>query len=58
MPPFQSRSTGALSMALISSLGVSASAWTSRARRTCTDSGIDLAERGQTPPPSEILAVS
>ena len=54
MPPFQSRSTGARSSAAISSFGASCSASTSSAARTCGDSGIDFAVRGNTPPPAEI----
>ena len=58
MPPFHSRSTGARRIAWISSLGVSRSASTSSASRTCGDSAIDFAVRGKTPPPSEISDVS
>ncbi len=60
MPPFHSRSTGALRIAFISSFGDSCSASPSMpsAARTCADTGIDLAARGYTPPPSLISALS
>ena len=58
MPPFQSRSTGARSSARIRSLGASASSRTSSAARSSGDSGIDLAERENTPPPFEISSRS
>src|SRR3546814_13047689 len=47
MPPFHSRSTGALSTALISSLGLIAatSSPSPSASRISADTGIDLAER-------------
>ena len=56
MPPFQSRSTGASRIAFISSAGVSAvtSAPSPSTLRACAETGIDFAERGHTPPPSEI----
>ncbi|MCY1420103.1 hypothetical protein D9M71_357150 [compost metagenome] len=58
MPPFHSRSTGALSRALISSVGVSFSAWMSKRSRTSGLSAMLLAARGNTPPPAEISEVS
>ena len=58
MPPFHSRSTGARSIAWISSLGESISSSMSSASRTCGDSLIDLAVRANTPPPSEISDAS
>ena len=58
MPPFQSRSTGARRIARITSLGASASSSIPSAARAASDSGIHLAVRGQTPPPSEIFARS
>ena len=60
MPPFHSRSTGALRQALISSAGVSASTVLARpsAARIGSLIGIDLAVRGNTPPPAEISAGS
>ena len=53
MPPFQSRSTSAVSIARISSAGVSAltSSAMPSATRTCADTGTDFALRGYTPPP-------
>ncbi len=60
MPPFQSRSTGALRMALIRSFGVSADTPSRMpsAARICGETGTDLAVRGQTPPPAEISLAS
>ena len=58
MPPFQSRSTGARSIARISSFGVSDSSSTPSAARASGESGIDFAVRGNTPPPGEISAGS
>ncbi len=58
MPPFQSRSTGARSTALISSVGVSRSAAMPSAARISGVSSIDLAVRANTPPPAEIRAGS
>ena len=58
MPPFQSRSTSAVRMEWISSFGGSASASTPSRRRTSGESGIDFAERGNTPPPDEIFSGS
>jgi hypothetical protein len=58
MPPFHSRSTGARSSARISSVGFSRSASMPSARRAGSDSGIDLALRGHTPPPSEMSDAS
>ena len=57
MPPFHSRSTGALRMAFISSDGLIAAASVSMpsAAFASADNGIDLALRGHTPPP---LAIS
>ena len=56
MPPFHSRSTGALRIAVMSSAGVSESTTPPcpAPRATCGLSGIDLAARGNTPPPGEI----
>ena len=59
MPPFHSRSTGACRIACISSAGVIASTpvGAGRAPRAPAGvTGIDLAVRGKTPPPSEISA--
>ncbi len=60
MPPFQSRSTGAASIAEMSWSG--GIAWTAApspsARLACGDTGTDLAVRGHTPPPAEISAPS
>src|SRR5262249_34602792 len=55
IPPFQSRSTGALRIARISSTGVSAVTHPSRpsAARTPGVTGTDFVVRGQTPPPGE-----
>jgi hypothetical protein len=58
IPPFQRRSTGAARIARMTSLGVNASASTPRRSRTCGESGIDLALRGKTPPPAEIVPAS
>ena len=60
MPPFHSRSTGARSTAEIRSSGGSAFTPSSRpsTARTCGETGTDFADRGHTPPPSEISAVS
>jgi hypothetical protein len=60
MPPFHSRSTGACRIAFISSFGaiVVTPGAIPRATRAGSDSGIDLAVRGQTPPPSEMSDVS
>ncbi len=60
MPPFHSRSTGACRIALSNSAGASAVVVSDRpsAARACEDTGMDLAVRGQTPPPAEIFVVS
>ena len=60
MPPFHSRSTGALRMAFISSIGVICSASPSMpsAAFTSGDSGMDFALRGKMPPPAEIRDLS
>ena len=58
MPPFHSRSTGARRMSRIRSLGASESSSIPSARCAASDSGIHLAVRGHTPPPSEIFARS
>ena len=61
MPPFQSRSTGAWRIAFISSAGVmrgDAVVDAERLRGPASSSGIDLSERGKTPPPSEIRLLS
>ncbi len=60
MPPFQSRSTGAFNDALISSSGVIRVTPESMpsAVAICTVIAIDLSDRGNTPPPSEIREVS
>ncbi|MNO91294.1 hypothetical protein D3C76_828340 [compost metagenome] len=58
MPPFHSRSTGALSRALISSVGVSFSASMSKRSRTSGLRVMLLAARGKIPPPAEISLVS
>ena len=58
MPPFQSRSTGARRIARIRSVGASDSSSIPSALCVASDSGIRLAARGQTPPPSEIFARS
>ena len=60
MPPFHSRSTGARRIAEISSSGDRATTAASRpsAARACAETGTDFADRGQTPPPAEISAVS
>src|SRR5215208_5170061 len=50
MPPFHSRSTSALSIAFMSSVGVMDSASTSSISRTWGESGMDLAVRGKMPP--------
>jgi hypothetical protein len=54
MPPLNSRSAGASRIARISSIGVTVSTSSARssAVRSCGDTGIDFAVRGQTPPPS------
>ena len=54
MPPFQSRSTGARRMAWITSVGVNRSDSIPSASRAWGESGMDLAMRGQMPPPAEI----
>ena len=60
MPPFHSRSTGARRIAEISSSGDSAVTAASRpsAARACSETGTDLADRAQTPPPAEISPLS
>lgn len=60
MPPFHSRSTGARRMALIRSLGASEATPSAMpsAARICGVTGIDLAVRGQTPPPGAMSEVS
>ena len=60
MPPFQSRSTGASRIARISSAGVIRTVPSREAERLTHlgVTGIDLALRGNTPPPSEIREVS
>jgi hypothetical protein len=59
MPPFHSRSTGAVRIARISSGGLTAPvASRPSAARTSAETGIDLAVRGYTPPPGLILDVS
>ncbi len=60
MPPFHSRSTGALRMARIRSAGVSLVTPDSmpRASRMCALTGMALALRGNTPPPADSSAVS
>jgi hypothetical protein len=60
MPPFHSRSTGARRIAFISSFGLIAVASDSMpsAALASADNGIDLAERGNTPPPLPISALS
>jgi hypothetical protein len=60
MPPFHSRSTGARSIAVMSSAGVSAPTDAGSASRaaTCGVIGTDLALRGYTPPPGDSVAVS
>ena len=60
MPPFQSRSTGALSTADISSLGASDLTPSSSpsTARTCGVISMDLALRGCTPPPLLISLAS
>jgi hypothetical protein len=56
MPPLNSRSTGARRIERISSTGVSASTPSARPRaaRIGSDTGIDFAVRGHTPPPALI----
>ena len=54
MPPNQSRSTGALRIALIRLAGSSALASMPSASRASALSGIDFSVRGKTPPPFEI----
>ena len=54
MPPLYSRSTGALRIALTSSVGVIASAVIASAALTSGVIAIDFALRGWTPPPAEI----
>jgi hypothetical protein len=53
MPPFHSRSAGALRIAFMSSAGVSAFVPDGRASRRATDCeiGTDFAARENTPPP-------
>ncbi len=60
MPPFQTRSTGALRMACIRSAGVIlvTPASMPRAARIWAVTGTALAERGWMPPPAEISEVS
>ncbi|MCY1559221.1 hypothetical protein D9M68_962350 [compost metagenome] len=60
MPPFHSRSTGAFRMALIRSAGLIAATDGSipNAALASADSGMDLAERGNTPPPLLISLAS
>ena len=58
IPPFHSTSTGARRIARITSVGASASSSTPSAARICGDSGMLFADRGQTPPPSEIASRS
>lgn len=60
MPPFHTRSTGALRMVCIRSAGVIllTDASMPSASRMCALSGIDLALRGWTPPPAESRSVS
>ena len=60
MPPFHSRSTGALRIALISSAGLSAAIAGSMPSTAlaCADNGIDFALRGYTPPPLLISLAS
>ncbi len=60
MPPFHSRSTGALRIALISSFGLIASTDASMPSACLASalSGIDLAERANTPPPVPISFAS
>ena len=58
MPPFHSRSTGARRIARMTSVGASDSSSIPSAARACSDSRIDLAARGYTPPPSEIFSRS
>ena len=58
MPPLYSRSTGALRMALTSSVGVSAFAEIASAALTSGVIAIDFAPRGWTPPPAEISLAS
>ena len=58
MPPFHSRSTGARRIAWMTSVGGSRSASVPSAARASGDRAIDLAARGNTPPPAEILSLS
>ena len=58
MPPFQNMSTGARRIAWQSSVGGRLSASMPSAARACGESGTPFAERGQTPPPSLISALS
>ena len=59
MPPFHSRSTGALRIVFIRSAGVILATLSSmpRASRMCALSWIDLALRGKIPPPAESSSV-
>ena len=56
IPPLNSRSTGASRIARISSTGESATASSASpsAARIASDTGIDFAVRGHTPPPALI----
>ncbi len=58
MPPNHSKSTLLRRIAEISDSGSISVAATASIACTCGDNGIDFIERGNTPPPSEIIALS
>ncbi len=60
MPPFHSRSTGALRIALSRSFGdiCCTSGFRPSTARTSGEIGIDFTLRGHTPPPAEISDLS
>ncbi|MNF15050.1 hypothetical protein D3C80_2174880 [compost metagenome] len=58
IPPFHSRSTGALSKAFSSSVGVSLSASMSKRSFICGEIAMLFALREKIPPPSDMMLVS